>query len=279
MSSQSALHLTLQSPSRLPLVMGILNLTPDSFSDGGRFNTIETALRHARAMLVGGADLIDIGGESTRPGSTPIPEDEQIRRVKPVISAIRAEMPIPISIDTTRAKVAAAALEAGATLVNDISAGRDDPDLLPLVAAAKVPVILMHMQGTPATMQVNPVYADVVGEVKQFLFDRAGYAQSIGIHRADILLDPGIGFGKTAQHNLQLLHHLGKLTGMDHPLVVGTSRKAFIGTVTGETGERVFGTAGTIAWAAANGAAIVRVHDVDAMGKVVAIIRAIRCAT
>jgi dihydropteroate synthase len=224
MSSQSALHLTLQSPSRLPLVMGILNLTPDSFSDGGRFNTIETALRHARAMLVGGADLIDIGGESTRPGS-------------------------------------------------------DDPDLLPLVAAAKVPVILMHMQGTPATMQVNPVYADVVGEVKQFLFDRAGYAQSIGIHRADILLDPGIGFGKTAQHNLQLLHHLGKLTGMDHPLVVGTSRKAFIGSVTGETGERVFGTAGTIAWAAANGAAIVRVHDVDAMGKVVAIIRAIRCAT
>jgi dihydropteroate synthase len=227
-------------------------------------------------MVTDGADWIDVGGESTRPGSMPVSENQQIDRVVPIITAIRAILPVPISIDTTRAAVADAALDAGATVVNDISAGRDDPALLPLVAARKVPIILMHMQGKPATMQNNPTYLDVVAEVRDFLFDRLTYAKTIGIDPADVLLDPGIGFGKTAGHNLQLLNRLIELKSLGHPLVVGTSRKGFIGTVTEETGERIFGTAATVAWAASNGAALVRVHDVAAMAKVVAMIRAIR---
>jgi dihydropteroate synthase len=256
--------------------MGILNVTPDSFSDGGKFATVEAAVSQAKKMVQEGADLIDIGGESTRPGSSPIPQQEQISRVLPVISAIRSQVSVPISIDTTRAEVAEAALDAGANLVNDITAGTGDPALLPLVAARKVPVILMHMQGTPATMQINPTYADAVADVRKFLFDRLGYAKTIGIDPADVLLDPGIGFGKTVQHNLQLLNRLSELATLGCPLVVGTSRKKFIGTVTGESGERIFGTAATIAWSAANGAAIVRVHDVGAMKKVADMIRAIR---
>ena len=193
-----------------------------------------------------------------------------------MIRAIRAELSIPISIDTTRSNVAGAALDAGANLVNDISAGLDDPALLPLVADRGVPVILMHMQGTPATMQDNPSYGDVVSDVRKFLFQRLSYAKTIGINPADVLLDPGIGFGKTVQHNLQLLNRLSELKSLGCPLVVGTSRKGFIGTVTGETRDRIFGTAATIAWAAANGAAILRVHDVGIMTKVVAMTRAIR---
>jgi dihydropteroate synthase len=266
----------LQDPRRWPLVMGILNVTPDSFSDGGKFPTVETAVAQAQKMVEDGADLIDIGGESTRPGSLPISESEQISRVIPVISAIRSRRSIPISIDTTRAKVAEAALDAGANIVNDISAGLDDPALLSLVAARKVLVILMHMQGRPATMQIDPMYADVVADVKKFLFDRLGYAKTIGIDPADVLLDPGIGFGKTVEHNLQLLNRLSKLTSLGCPLVVGASRKGFIGTITGESGERLFGTAATVAWSAANGAAIVRVHDVTAMKKTADMIRAIR---
>jgi dihydropteroate synthase len=262
--------------NRLPLVMGILNITPDSFSDGGKFHDVAAAVAHAKQMVAHGADLIDVGGESTRPGSSPVLEDEQIHRVIPVIRAIRTELSIPISIDTTRSKVAEAALVAGANIVNDISAGLDDPALLPLVADRQVPIILMHMQGTPATMQINPTYNDVVSDVRKFLSDRLSYAKTIGINPADVLLDPGIGFGKTVQHNLQLLSRLDELKNLGCPLVVGTSRKGFIGTVTGETGERIFGTAATIAWAAANGAGIVRVHDVGAMAKVVAMIRAIR---
>ena len=164
----------------------------------------------------------------------------------------------------------------GATVVNDISAGRDDPALLPLVASRKVPIILMHMQGTPATMQKNPVYGDVLTEVRDFLLNRLSYATTIGIDRADVLLDPGIGFGKTVAHNLQLMNRLSELKNLGCPLVVGTSRKGFIGTVTGETGDRIFGTAATVAWAAANGAALVRVHDVAAMSRVVKMIRAMR---
>jgi dihydropteroate synthase len=276
MSSNPAEHLTAGGIYRLPLVMGILNVTPDSFSDGGKFATVESAVNQAQKMVTDGADWIDVGGESTRPGSMPVSENQQIDRVVPIITAIRAILPVPISIDTTRAAVADAALDAGATVVNDISAGRDDPALLPLVAARKVPIILMHMQGKPATMQNNPTYLDVVAEVRDFLFDRLTYAKTIGIDPADVLLDPGIGFGKTAGHNLQLLNRLIELKSLGHPLVVGTSRKGFIGTVTGETGERIFGTAATVAWAASNGAALVRVHDVAAMAKVVAMIRAIR---
>ncbi len=256
--------------------MGILNVTPDSFSDGGQFLSVESAVQKAREMVTAGADVIDIGGESTRPGSQPVGEVEQISRVQPVIKAIRDEMAIPISIDTTRAAVAAAALDAGANWVNDVSAGRDDPDMLPLVARRKVKIILMHMQGTPATMQLNPVYGDVVREVREFLLQRIGYARTIGIDPADVLLDPGIGFGKTVEHNLLLLNRLGELKSLGCPLVVGSSRKGFIGAVTGETGHRLLGTAATVAWAAINGAAVVRVHDTAAMHKVVTMIRAIR---
>jgi dihydropteroate synthase len=260
--------------------MGILNVTPDSFSDGGRFTDTTAAVTAARAMVNTGADLIDVGGESTRPGSSPVSEQEQIKRVAAVIGAITREMDIAVSIDTTRAAVAAAALDAGACLVNDISAGRDDPALLPLVAARRVPVILMHMQGTPATMQDNPVYTDVVSEVAKFLSEQSVYAQTAGVHRADVLIDPGIGFGKAVEHNLQLLHGLAELASLGRPMVVGTSRKGFIGKITGETvaTDRIFGTAATVAWAAANRAAVVRVHDVPEMVRVVSMIRAIRNA-
>jgi dihydropteroate synthase len=278
MSSNPVRDLIHGNANQLPLVMGILNVTPDSFSDGGKFTTIDSAVTRAKQMVADGADWIDVGGESTRPGSMPVAEAEQVARVVPVIAAIRAIMAISISIDTTRARVAEAALDAGATVVNDISAGRDDPALLPLVAGREVPMILMHMQGTPATMQKNPVYGDVVTEVRNFLFDRLSYAKTIGIDPADVLLDPGIGFGKTVSHNLQLLNRLSELQSLGCPLVVGTSRKGFIGAVTGETGDRLFGTAATVAWAAANGAAIVRVHDVAAMSSVVKMVRAMRDA-
>ncbi len=260
--------------------MGVLNVTPDSFSDGGRFATLDAAVGRARQIAAVGGSLIDIGGESTRPGSAPVPAEEQIRRVVPVIRAIRSELPITISIDTTRSAVAAAAMDAGANLVNDISGGRDDPEMLPLVARRGTPVILMHMQGTPATMQVSPAYQDVVGEIKTFLRDRLNSAQTAGIDPADVLLDPGIGFGKSMDHNLQLLRRLNELTEIGRPLVLGTSRKGFIGKITGETdpADRIMGTGATVAWTVANGAAIVRVHDVEPIIRVVRMIEAIRSA-
>ncbi len=275
----SSIRSKLRDVRSLPLIMGILNVTPDSFSDGGRFEGVESAASHAHEMVSAGADLIDIGGESTRPGSLPVDEKEQISRVIPVIQKIRGESTIPISIDTTRAAVAAAALDAGADVVNDISAGRDDSALLPLVAARRVPVILMHMQGTPLTMMNAPRYDDVFSEVRNFLSERLSYARTIGIDPADVLLDPGIGFGKTTDHDLQLLGRVAELKSLGCPVVVGSSRKKFIGAITGETGERRFGTAATVAWAAANGAAIVRVHDVAAMSAVVKMVRAVREAT
>lgn len=261
--------------------MGVLNLTPDSFSDGGRFPGTEAALAAVAEMVAAGADLIDIGGESTRPGSSPVDALEQIRRVIPVISAIRAHLPVILSIDTTRAEVASAALDAGANLVNDISAGRDDPEMFPLLARRRAPVILMHMQGTPATMQLNPSYSDVVAEVGAFLQERLRRAESFGIDPADVLVDPGIGFGKTLENNLQLLRGIGDLaTTLARPLVIGTSRKGFIAKITGEDRptERLFGTAATVAWAVAHGAAIVRVHDVGPVVRVVRMIRAILAA-
>jgi dihydropteroate synthase len=262
--------------SRHPLVMGILNVTPDSFSDGGKYAAPDAAIARAREMVAQGADLIDIGGESTRPGSQPVPEAEQLARVIPVIRQIRAEMTIPISIDTTRSVVAVAALDTGADLVNDISAGLDDPQMLPMVAARKVPIILMHMQGKPLTMQENPTYTDVVGEVKKFLSERLTFAETIGIDPADVLLDPGFGFGKTVAHNYELMRRLPELNSLGRPLLVGVSRKRFIGAITGETGDRPVGTAVAISWCSANGAAILRVHDVAAAVKVTRMIRAIR---
>jgi dihydropteroate synthase len=256
--------------------MGVLNVTPDSFSDGGKFLDPAAALAHAHSMADAGADLIDIGGESTRPGSLPVDAAEQIRRVVPVIASIRRELPIAISIDTTRAAVAQATLDAGANIINDISAGRDDADLLPLTARRRVPIILMHMQGTPATMQHSPSYRDVTSEICDFFHERLQHCQTIGIDAADCLIDPGIGFGKTVEHNLQLLANLPKLTAIGRPVVVGASEKSSLAKITGEGQKRPFGTAAAVAWSAANGAAVVRVHDVRAMTAVVRLTDAIR---
>ncbi|CAN5618873.1 dihydropteroate synthase [soil metagenome] len=269
----------LTNPDRPPLVMGVLNVTPDSFSDGGQWIDPAAAADRAGQMLADGAAIIDIGGESTRPGSQSVPEAEQICRVVPVIERLmRANPSAIVSIDTTRAAVAAAALDAGSTIVNDISAGLGDPALLPLVADRTAVVALMHMQGTPATMQHAPTYADVTSEVKSFLASRLQAAQSAGVAPSRVLLDPGIGFGKTVEHNLQLLRDLAVFTTLGQPLLVGTSRKGFIGRITGETdpADRLFGTAATVAWSIANGASIVRVHDVAPMARVVRMIQAIQ---
>lgn len=257
--------------------MGVLNVTPDSFSDGGRYTSVDSAVAHALEMVSAGADLIDIGGESTRPGAQAVPPDEQIRRTAPVIEAIRRQVDVAISIDTTSAPVAAAALDAGAHIINDISAGRADAQLLPLAAARGAPIILMHMLGSPATMQNNPAYENVTADVAGFLHDRMAAAVEAGVHMERILLDPGIGFGKTVQHNLQLLREMDRLRALGRPLVIGTSRKRFIGAITGEEQpeRRVYGTAATIAWAVANRAGVVRVHDVGPMRQVVQMICAI----
>jgi dihydropteroate synthase len=257
--------------------MGVLNVTPDSFSDGGRFATADAAVAQAEAMAAAGASMIDVGGESTRPGSFPVEADEQIKRVVPVIRRIGASLPITISIDTTRAAVAEAALDVGAAVVNDISAGREDARLLPLVARRGVPVVLMHMQGTPLTMQAAPSYSDVVAETITFLRERVAAAQATGVELGRILLDPGIGFGKAMEHNLELLRRQRELLALGRPVVIGTSRKGFIGKITGEPepAKRLFGTAASVALAVANGAAIVRVHDVGPMVQVVRMTRAI----
>jgi dihydropteroate synthase len=230
-------------------------------------------------MVEQGAALIDVGGESTRPGSAPVPADEQIRRIEPVIRAI-SRLPVTVSVDTTRSAVAAAALDAGAALINDISGGLDDARMLPLAASRKCPLILMHMQGTPATMQTNPTYTDVVREVIEFLGTRVHAAKAAGLAEELILLDPGIGFGKAMTHNLELLRRQSEFSVLGRPVVIGTSRKGFIGRITGETepANRLFGTAASVAWSIANGAAIVRVHDVKPMRQVVETIQAIQTA-
>jgi dihydropteroate synthase len=268
----------LRDPGRPPLVMGVLNVTPDSFSDGGRFHGPDAAVARAEAMAAEGADLIDVGGESTRPGSLPVEPAEQVRRVVPVLAALRNRgLNVTFSVDTTRSEVAAAALDAGAHVINDVSAGRDDAGTFRLAARGKSPIVLMHMQGTPATMQVNPTYSDVAAEVAAFLRERAQAAVAAGVAPEKVLLDPGIGFGKNLSHNLELLRRLRELTALG-PLVVGTSRKGFIGNVLGlsDPDRRVFGTAATVAWSVSNGAAVVRVHDVGPMSQVVRMVRAIQ---
>jgi len=247
--------------------MGILNVTPNSFSDGGLYLQTQAAVTHAQELAAAGADLIDIGGESTHPGAERVNADEQIHRIIPVLEQLRGKLQTAISVDTTLATVAAAALDAGAHIINDISAGREDPKMLALAAARGRPIVLMHMQGDPATMQQAPAYRDVVGEVKEFLLQRLAAAQAAGIAFNRILLDPGIGFGKTTQHNLVLLRGLGELARLGRPLLVGTSRKRFIGLLAGhdDAQSRLWGTAASVAWCVMNGAAIVRVHDVQAM--------------
>ncbi|MDO9160842.1 MAG: dihydropteroate synthase [Methylococcaceae bacterium] len=247
-----------------PLIMGILNITPDSFSDGGKFTSIDNALEQAESMLADGVGIIDIGGESTRPGSEPVDSAEQIRRVVPVITAIRQQHEIPISIDTTCSIVAKAALKAGATLINDISAGLNDREIFTLAAQTHTPIILMHSKGAPKTMQDNPHYDDVVAEVLIAIRRRIGAALAAGIPRHHIAIDPGIGFGKRKQDNLDLLAHLDKFVALGHAVLLGTSRKRFMGSIcdVSEPSELITATAVTTALGVMNGVQMFRVHDV-----------------
>ena len=249
-----------------PLIMGILNVTPDSFSDGGKYSDVDAAVRQVRRMLDEGADIIDIGGESTRPGAEPVAADEQIRRVVPVVEAIRRQVSadIPISIDTTLSAVAKAALAAGADIINDISAGRDDEAILALAAETDAPIILMHSQGTPKTMQDNPYYDDVVQEVLAALQQQIDAALKAGIKRERIAIDPGIGFGKRKQDNIDLLAHLDAFVATGYPVLLGTSRKRFMGTIcdVSEPSELVTATAVTTALGIMAGVQIFRVHDI-----------------
>lgn len=260
-----------------PLIMGILNVTPDSFSDGGRYAAPERAFLRAREMAEEGADIIDIGGESTRPGSEAVSAKEELRRVMPVIERLAADGTVPISIDTCKAEVADEALDAGTAIVNDISGLRHDPAMADVIARHGASVVIMHMQGTPRTMQVNPVYDDVVEDVKAFLRERAAVAREAGIRQ--VMIDPGIGFGKTVEHNLEILRRLEEFTELGCPILVGPSRKSFIGALLDlPVDERVEGTAAAVAIAVQKGASIVRVHDVKAMRRVATVARAMRGA-
>lgn len=249
-----------------PLIMGILNVTPDSFSDGGKFNHVDAAVRQVGQMLAEGADIIDVGGESTRPGSDPVSSAEQINRVVPIITAIRKQFAenISISIDTTLSTVAEAALNVGASLINDVSGGLDDANILTLAAKKAVPIILMHRLGASLTMQENPYYDDVVVEVIASLKLRIAAALAAGLNKDNILIDPGIGFGKRKQDNLDLLANLDEFVALDFPIVLGTSRKRFMGSIcnVGEPSELVTATAVTTALGVMAGVKVFRVHDV-----------------
>ncbi|MDH4229184.1 MAG: dihydropteroate synthase [Nitrospirota bacterium] len=268
-------------PARRTALMGVLNVTPDSFSDGGNFFHPQQAVAHALELATHGADLLDLGGESTRPGARPVDVDEEIRRVVPVIQALRAAgVSLPISIDTTKAAVARAAIAAGADAVNDVSAFTLDPEMAATCAELEVPVVLMHMRGEPRTMQDHPEYHNVVGEVADYLEGRVRAAIAAGIRRDRIALDPGLGFGKDTTHNLLLLKGLSQLTRTGLPVVVGSSRKSFIGRILEQPdpARREWGTAATVAWAIAHGARVVRVHAVREMTQVTRVIDAIRNA-
>ncbi len=254
-------------------LMGVLNVTPDSFSDGGRYQTREAAIEHAAELLDAGAHVIDIGGESTRPGATPLGLQEELDRVIPIIEALAARLDVVLSIDTYKAAVAAAALAAGAEMVNDVSALRADDGMVEVVAQAGCPVILMHALWPPATMQDDPEYVDVVDDVIEFLHRQAGWAQARGIQRDSILIDPGIGFGKTLEHNLDLMRSATQVLIGGYAVVYGPSRKRFIGELTGKApGDRIMGTAAAVAVLAAQGVHMVRVHDVAAMRDVARVV-------
>lgn len=263
--------------SRRTAIMAILNVTPDSFYDGGRRLDPGKAIADGIEMAGAGADVIDIGGESTRPGARPVSADEELERVLPVIRGLRREIRVPISIDTYKSRVARGALAQGADIVNDISALRFDPEMVGLVAAEKVPVVLMHMQGSPRTMQAAPRYDDVVREVEAFLALRIQYAVERGVERDKIIIDPGLGFGKTLEHNLALLRGLPALASLGQPLLVGASRKTFIGKILGaEPGERLEGSLAAAAAAVLAGVNIIRAHDVKETWKAVRVADAIR---
>lgn len=272
----------------VPLVMGVVNVTPDSFSDGGGWLEADAAVAHGLALVAAGADLLDVGGESTRPGADPVDAAEERRRVEPVVARLVAECGVPVGVDTTKADVAAAAIGAGAQLVNDVSAGRFDQRMLGVVAGSGVGIVLTHMLGEPRTMQHDPRYEDVLREVGDALLERRRAAEAAGIDASSIALDPGIGFGKTTAHNLALLAHLDALVArVGSPVVVGTSRKRFIGRVladvggvTGEPapGARDDGTLATVVWAAQCGARVVRVHDVESAARALALLARVETA-
>jgi dihydropteroate synthase len=258
-----------------PKLMGVVNVTPDSFSDGGLYLDPDAAIAHGEELARAGAAILDVGGESTRPGAEEVGVEEELRRVVPVIEGL-AGGGAEISVDTSKAAVAAAAIDAGAAIVNDVTALRGDPEMAALCAERGVTVVLMHMLGSPRTMQENPVYEDVVDEVRAFLAERVETAVAAGVEEERIWLDPGIGFGKTAEHNLELLRRLGELRRLGRPLVIGASRKSFIGRVDGsDAGERLGGTIASSVLAAAEGAEVLRVHDVAEVGQAMVVASAI----
>ncbi|MGO9312325.1 MAG: dihydropteroate synthase [Syntrophobacteraceae bacterium] len=262
---------------RRPLIMGILNVTTDSFSDGGRFADYDRALARAFELISAGADILDVGGESTRPGSDPVPLAVEIERVTPIIRAVRESSDIAISIDTTKSEVALQALSAGADIINDISSLQFDPGMARVAAESGAPLVLMHMLGTPRTMQINPVYESVISEIIEFLEERMRFAARNGVERSQIIIDPGIGFGKTVAHNLHIIRNLDTFSCMDRPILLAVSRKRFIGSVIGRTeGEREVGTAIANAFGIAAGAHILRVHDVAFHNEAIRMAEAVR---
>lgn len=245
------------------LIMGIVNVTPDSFSDGARFLDATAAVDHALQMVEEGADLLDVGGESTRPGAQPVTAVDEARRVLPVIEKIAAASDVPVSIDTTKAEVAREALAAGAAIVNDVTGLHGDPALARAAAEFSAPVVAMHIKGTPRAMQKNPAYKDLIAEITDYLRESIAIAEQNGVPAEQMIVDPGIGFGKTVRHNLEIMARLREFAKLDRPILIGTSRKSTIGKITGKpVDQRLFGTAATIALCIANGAHIVRVHDV-----------------
>ena len=262
---------------RRTLVMGVVNVTPDSFSDGGRFLDTAAAIEQGRRLAEAGADILDIGGESTRPGAPSVGAEAECRRVVPVIEALAAEVGVPISIDTSKAEVARRALDAGATMLNDVTALRGEPAMARLAAEAAVPVAVMHMKGTPRTMQKDPRYDDLMGEIVAWLRASIAMAVDAGVAAEQVVVDPGIGFGKTVAHNLEILRRLPELRSLGRPILLGTSRKSFIGATLGTpVGERLLGTAATVAFGIERGAHIVRVHDVAEMRQVARMTDAMR---
>jgi len=261
-------------------VMGIVNVTPDSFSDGGRFLDPAAAIDQGLRLADEGADILDVGGESTRPGAEAVTERDETERVLPVVEALAAKTNLPVSVDTSKARVARLALDAGAQIVNDVSAGRFEPHIFGVVAAHHAPVVLMHMLGDPRSMQRDPRYDDVVGEIIAFLRERTEVALTEGVTRDKIVIDPGFGFGKTLEHNLVLLRRLRELRCLGYPILAGTSRKSFVGKALGglPVEERLEGTAATVAMAVLNGASIVRVHEVREMARVVRMVEAVQAA-
>lgn len=263
-----------------PLLMGIVNITPDSFFDGGRYLSVDRAVAQAEALVEEGADILDLGAESTRPGAVPVDEQEEMGRLLPVLNEVVKRTSVPISIDTMKSRVARAALDAGASIINDVTAMRFDPEMASVIAARKAAVVFMHMQGMPATMQQAPRYHNVVLEVREFFDERIRAAEQAGIVKTHIVLDPGFGFGKLQVHNVELLNRLQDFSGFGCPILAGLSRKAFLGKILDRPAEeREWGTAAAVALAVDRGAAIIRVHDVASMKDVVRVAAAIRSAS